>query len=77
MRRLPRAPSDVAEERDLAARHVFLRERRFVNRRVERGRELRAVAAERVERAGVDQRFEHALVAAAQVDAVAEVEERL
>src|SRR2546422_10068402 len=45
--------------------------------RVQRGDELGAVvAAERVARPGVDQRFDHALVAEAQVDAVAQVHER-
>jgi hypothetical protein len=43
---------------------------------VERGDELRAVPLEPVERAGVRERLEDALVAGAQVDALAEVVQR-
>ena len=44
---------------------------------VDHGIKLRAAGAERIERAGLDQAFEHAPVQQARVDGVAELEERV
>src|SRR5450432_4243023 len=65
-----------AEERALATRRLILFEPRLLQRGIERREKLRAMAAERVERAGCDHRLEDALVAQPQVDAIAEIEER-
>ena len=67
----------AAEHRHLPHRLLLLLERRLLHRRVERRPVLRAMTAQPVERARGDERFEHALVARAQIDAVGEVEEAL
>jgi len=59
----------------IAPRRVLTETRRLLQRTVEHRPILRAVSAEVVERAGRDQRLEHALVAQTQIDAVAEIVE--
>lgn len=54
----------------------LLLERRFLKRAIEYRRVLRPVSAQIVERARRDQRFEDALVAEAQIDAIGEIVER-
>ena len=60
----------AAEERELPDRGFLLLERRFLERAVKDCRVLRAMSAEIVERARGDQRFENALIAEAQIDAI-------
>ena len=65
----------LAEERHLAELGVARRSRRELERRIERGELLRAVSGDAVERAALDQRFEHAPVDLLGVDALRQVEE--
>ena len=67
----------AAEHRYLSRRRFLLLERRFTQRLVENRGVLRAVTAEAVERARLNERLEHALVADAQVNAIGEIEQRL
>src|SRR5207245_11563014 len=66
----------VAEQGVLARKALLLADLRFTERMIERGDELRSLGAERVAGARVDQRFDDALVAEPQVDAVAQLHER-
>ena len=66
----------LAEERRLARLALLLQQLRLAQRRLQRLDELLAVAAERVARAGGDQRLEHPLVAEPEVDPLHEVGER-
>src|SRR5437016_13066471 len=66
----------LAEESHLAGFALSLPGLRLSERGVERRHELGAVPAERVAGAGVDERLEDALVAEAQVDPIAQVDER-
>src|SRR5688500_17767518 len=69
--------ASTAEERALSARALLLLERCLLDRRVQDGKQLCAMALEAVERTGPDERLEHALVAETEVDAVAQLEDRL
>src|ERR1051326_2939718 len=66
-----------AEERRLAALLLVLRALRGIGRRIDGLEERAAREAERIERARLDQRLDHLLVAGAEVDVLAEAEERL
>src|SRR5665213_845824 len=53
MRRLGRLATHVAEDGHLAIRDIDMPQRSLANRRVERGRQVRAMTAERIERTSV------------------------
>src|SRR5258705_13349233 len=55
---------------------LLLAHLRFTEGVIERGNELGALAAQRIASARIDQRFDDALVAEPQVDAVAQLHER-
>src|SRR6185503_15716822 len=63
------------EQRDLSGDEIFLLERRLSDGDVECGGKLCPVPAEGIHRTGEDQRLEHPLVADAQVDTLAKVEQ--
>ena len=65
---------EQAEEAGLALRRIFLRLLRALHGLVDGGHELAALA-QRVERAGLDERLDHALVHHAQIDLLAELPE--
>jgi len=66
----------VAEQGVLSGEPLVLRTCASRERVIERGNQLGALAAQRVAGARVDQRFDDALVAEPQVDAVAQLHER-
>src|SRR5687767_4341735 len=73
-----RVPSPQSpKQRSLPLLDLLLLERGFLNCRVQHRDELRAMPAETIHRTRVDERFEDALVAQPEVDALAEVEQRL
>src|SRR6266849_9854315 len=55
---------------------LLLAHLRFAECVIQGRHELRALASQGITRAGVDQRFNHALVAQPQVDAIAQLHER-
>src|SRR5204863_8363292 len=66
----------AAEERHLARGALLLLERRFLEGAVENSPILRPMAADVVERARRNERFEHAFVAQTQINPLAEVVDR-
>ena len=65
----------LAEQAVLTRRPLLLADLGLAERVVQRRDELGAVSTQRVTGTGVDERFDHALVAEAQVDAVAQLHE--
>src|SRR3954468_20078421 len=72
-----RVAGSRSEQRRLPGDKVLLSERCLADRDVQRRRQLRAVTAQRIHCAGVDESLEHALVADAKVDSLAQIEDRL
>src|SRR6185436_9368600 len=66
----------LAKEPVLAREALLLPHLGLAEGVVQRGHELRALAPERITRAGVDQRLDHPLVAQPQIDPVAQLDQR-